>query len=141
MDTVHSATSFTPFEVLYGKKIRLPSNFSDPDKIETYSDYMIDFVQRLDRIHQIAADNLIGAKMKSKGQYDQKTHPMEIKIGDFVCVEKEPRYGKLDQQYVGPFEVVGITEKGNVILETEDGKRLEKHPNKLKSAPRGNDDE
>lgn len=130
--TVHSATNFSPFELLYGKRARLPSNIHDEEKIDTYNDYMIDLVTTLDKIQEIAVRNLDQAKQHSKELYDRNVKPLDLKPGQFVYVEKEPRSNKLDQTYTGPYEIVDITEKGNVYLETEDGYRFMKHPNKLK---------
>lgn len=131
--TVHSATKFTPFELIFGKTARMPSNISDQEaNTETYGDYMVNFVNKLDQIQEIAFNNLQDAKINSKRLYDRNMKPLILKVGDFVYVEKEPKVGKLDSAYVGPYEIVDITAKGNVYLETEDGHRFMKHPNKLK---------
>lgn len=131
--TVHSSTNFTPFELLFGKPARIPSNISEEDgQTENYSDYMVDFISKLDKIHEIAFHHLQEAKLNSKRLYDRDINPLTLKIGQFVYVEKEPKKGKLDQAYTGPYEVVDITAKGNIYLETEDGHRFMKHPNKLK---------
>lgn len=131
--TVHSATKFIPFELTFGKTARIPSNISDHEmEIENYIDYMVEFVTKLEKINEIAFSHLQEAKLNSKRIYDLKVNPLTLKIGDFVYVEKEPKLGKLDQAYVGPYEIVDITAKGNIFLETEDGHRFMKHPNKLK---------
>ncbi|XP_015121826.1 uncharacterized protein LOC107044459 [Diachasma alloeum] len=131
--TVHSSTNSTPFGVLYGKRAVLPSNVTDEDEpIHTYNDYMVDLINKLQKIHQLAFDHLEKAKLHSKSLYDRNARPIDLKIGQFVYVEKEPKIGKLDQAYTGPYEIVDITEKGNVYLESEDGHHFMKHPNKLK---------
>ncbi|XP_015124313.1 ribonuclease H-like [Diachasma alloeum] len=102
-------------------KAVLPSpNVTDEDEpIHTYNDYMVDLINKLQKIYQLAFDHLEKAKLHSKGLYNRNARPIDLKIGQFVYVEKEPKIGKLDQAYTGPDEIVDITEKGNVDMSTD----------------------
>ena len=42
--SVHEATKFTPFEVVFGKIARTPSSFLDPEKLETYGTYLQELI-------------------------------------------------------------------------------------------------
>ncbi|XP_015124746.1 uncharacterized protein LOC107046612 [Diachasma alloeum] len=102
--------------------------FTDWDELLPYA--MLSY--NTTKIHHLAFDHLEKAKLHSKSLHDRDARPIDIKIGQFVYVEKESKIGKLDQAYTGPYEIVDITEKGNVYLESEDGHHFMKHPNKLK---------
>ncbi|CAK9816540.1 Retrovirus-related Pol polyprotein from transposon 17.6 [Anthophora quadrimaculata] len=130
--SIHEATNFTPFELIFGKIARCPSSFSTEDKLPTYNSYLHDLIIRLTEMQTIAGQNLIQAKEKSKFYYDRKACPFNGKIGDLAYVIVEPRKGKFSKRYHGPYRIVGILEKNNIILEDENGKRFAKHFDKLK---------
>ena len=129
--SVHQATNFTPYELIFGRIARVPSSFPQGDELETYGTYLRDLVVRLSEIQRIAARNIVKAKVRSKEAYDRKSRPLKGKVGDQVYAIKEVREGKFDSRREGPFTIVGFTENNNVILENEDGERLVKHADKL----------
>ncbi|CAK9827891.1 hypothetical protein ANTRET_LOCUS5530 [Anthophora retusa] len=102
------------------------------DKLPTYNSYLHDLIIRLTEMQTIAGQNLIQAKEKSKFYYDRKACPFDGEIGDMAYVTVEPRKGKFSRRYHGPYKIVGILEKNNIILEDENGKRFAKHFDKLK---------
>ena len=112
--SVHEATNFTPYELVY-----------------TYRSYLRNLIVRITEIQKIAHKNFIQTKSFSKEQYGKKIRPLNAKIGDTVYALKEARYGKFDSRVTGPYTVAGFTENNNFILETYDGKRLMKHKDKL----------
>ena len=130
--SVHSATGFTPFEVVFGRQARSLNPLPDEFELETYSSYICDLMRCLREIQETARNNLIQAKIKSKTQYDKKARPQELQVGMLVYVLKEPRKGKLDRYYNGVFEIKEIRDNNNVILESETGKILTKHLDKVK---------
>lgn len=132
--TVHSATKFTPHEVLYGRKAGTLTRFPDFNRIETYSNYLDDLISRLSEIQRISAENLIKAKHGSKERFDKHIHPVKFKVGDSIWALKEPRKNKLDHFYTGPYEIVKINDFGGLIIEKDRGKRKTLHPNKAKLA-------
>ncbi|XP_011313253.1 ribonuclease H1-like [Fopius arisanus] len=67
----------------------------------------------MEKIQELAYQHLQQAKLHSKQLYGRDARPLELKIGQFAYVQKEPKLGKLDQAYTGPYEIVDITEKGN----------------------------
>ena len=131
--SIHEATKFTPFEIVFGKTTRTPSSFPDPEKLETYGTYLQELILRLSEIKLIAAKNLITAKEHSKENYDRKVKPFLGNVGDQVYVQREVKtHGKLDNKYHGPYTLIKILDKNNAILEKPDGKLFQKHFNKLK---------
>ncbi|XP_057338446.1 uncharacterized protein K02A2.6-like [Microplitis mediator] len=131
---VHTSTKFTTFELMFGRRARLPTQFPDYSRIETYSDYLVDLMGRLSEVREIAADCLNKAKQDSKIRYDRNIHARTFKVGDFIYVLKEPRKNKLDVYYTGPYEIVDINEFGSLIYLNDKGNRKLVNPNKAKPA-------
>ena len=129
--SVHEATNFTPYELVFGRMARTPSSFPQGEEIETYGTYLRDLIVRVSEIRNLAAKNLIKAKLRSKEIYDKKSRPFNAKIGDQLYVVKDVRDGKFDSRAYGPYTIVGFTANGNVTLETENGERFTKHSDKL----------
>lgn len=61
---VHKATKHTPYELVFGKIARVPSNeFVGPkDKLETYDEHLINLVIQLHTIQTNARENVVEAK-------------------------------------------------------------------------------
>ena len=72
--SVHEGTKCTPYELVFGKLAREPSSepLSQQEKLQTYDDYLINFVTQLQEMRTQARENLILAKEKSKWYYDKK---------------------------------------------------------------------
>ena len=133
--SVHSATKFTPFELVFGKIARTPSSFPNYEKLETYGSYLQELICRLTEIKNMAADNLIKAKQNSKLNYDAKARSFLGKVGDKVYVQKEvKKHGKLDSKYYGPFEIIKLLDKHTAILKDKNETLFQKHVDKLKIA-------
>ena len=132
--SVHEATKFTSYELVFGKLACEPSSepLSQNEKLQTYDDYLINFVTQLHEMRTQARENLITAKEKSKMHHDRKINPLEIKIRDNVFLLKAGKIKKLDNQYTGPQEVcIRCTRKGNVTINIK-GKLTVVHFNRLK---------
>ena len=86
----------------------------------------------------IAGKNQINAKLKSKERYDSKIKTFNAKVGDYAYVLREPRTRKFDDFYGEPLKMVDVSGRKNVILELPNGKRIRKHIDKLKPAPKRN---
>ena len=129
--SVHKATNFTPYELVFGRMARTPSSSPQGEEIETYGTYLRDLIVGVSKIRNLAAKNLIKANLRSKEIYDKKSPPLNAKIGDQMFVVKGVRDGKFDSRAHGPYTIVGFTANGNVILETVNGERFTKHSDKL----------
>ena len=116
----------------YGRLPRLPSGFPIEPKLSTYNAFTSELIKRLSEIREIAGDNLIKSKETTKRYYDQKAQPFSGKVGDEVWVKKEVRKGKFDSQYHGPYTIVKLTDRNNVILEASDGRLFRKHTDTIK---------
>lgn len=132
--SVHEATKFTPYELVFGKIARIPSAFPLEDKLNTYGNYLTELITRIEEIREIAAQNLITSKKRSKVYYDRNEHPCDFRPGDLVYALREPRLYKFDSQYTGPYKIIEILGMKNILLENGTGDRLTKHADKLKPA-------
>ena len=78
--SVHEGTNCIPYELVFGKLGREPTSepLSQQEKLQTYDDYLINFVTQLHEMRTQARENLISAKEKSKIYYDKKINPLEV---------------------------------------------------------------
>ena len=62
--SVHEGTKCTPYELVFGKLAREPSSepLSQQEKLQTYDDYLINFVTQLHEMRTQPRENLITAK-------------------------------------------------------------------------------
>lgn len=131
--SVHEATNFTPYELIFGKPAREPSSFPTGEKLKSYGDYLTELISHMIKIRNLATDNLNKVKIRSKDYYDRHSKPTTFKTGDFVYALKEPRVSKFDPHYIGPYKVIDVTDLNNVVLETHN-RTITKHQDKLKHA-------
>jgi hypothetical protein len=130
----HSATGYTPFELVFGHPSSLLSALrSEPSPQYNYDDYVSELKGRLQTANHVAKKNLIASKVRSKDCYDKGTEEMKIEVGDkFLLYDETMRRGrsrKLSSQWIGPYEVIEV----NKVNATIKGRKLIKvHVNRLK---------
>lgn len=133
--TEHSATGYSPFELLFGHPSILPSALKeDPSPQYTYDDYACELRGRLQTAHRLAKDSLMASKGRSKDHYDKNAEEKDFTVGDKVLLFDETvrrgRSKKLSAQWIGPYEIVGMDRVNATIKK---GRRLIKvHVNRLK---------
>jgi hypothetical protein len=111
--TVHAATAYTPFELVYGFKSEVPSALRETPSVQySYDDYLTELKGRLQSAHEVARQKLIINKEKSKAYYDKGTAEHEVQVGQKVLLFDETvrrgRSKKLSPQYIGPYEVLAV---------------------------------
>jgi hypothetical protein len=66
----------------------------------------------LQTAHDIARQQLINAKEKSKKYFDKNSEEFKLNIGDRVLLYDESvrrgRSRKLSTQWIGPYEIIGV---------------------------------
>jgi hypothetical protein len=101
----------SPFEVLYGRKCRVPISWDNPvDKITLGPELLKEMEQAMIKIRQ----NLKVAQDRQKSYADSKRTHKEFKVGDHVYLRVKPKRSslrmgmcaKLAPRYCGPFEVL-----------------------------------
>lgn len=133
--TPHTNTGYTPHELVYGTRIKLPISLKNkPQAVYNYDNYVFELKYLLQKTHEIARANQIQNKEKSKQQYDKKINEKTFKIGDKVLMKNLNIQGqgrKLNQIYNGPYEVIGIPSNTNTEINIR-GKNKIYHNNILK---------
>jgi len=129
---VHSTTGFTPFELLFGIKPRLP--YLQPSQSpKSYEDYVTETKTRLVELRKKAVDSQIISKEKAKKRYDKKHNTkFAFSPGDQVKLTTRNIQGKrgaLKKPFEGPFNVKSVSYP-NVTIEL-DGKEKTFHANLL----------
>jgi len=133
--TEHTATKFTPYELLFGHPSVLPSALKGSPELQyNYDDYVSELRSRMQTSHQQAYQNLIRSKNKSKEYYDEATRALKLQVGDKVLLFDETvrrgRSRKLSAQWIGPYT---ITEIDKVNATISRGRKVTKvHVNRLK---------
>jgi len=118
--TVHTTTTFTPFELVYGFKSEVPSALREVPTVQyNYDDYVTELKGRLQSSHEVARQKLLTSKERSKVYYDKDSELPDIQVGQKVLIFDETvrrgRSKKLSPQYIGPYEVLAV-EGVNVII-------------------------
>lgn len=106
--TEHSVTRVSPFELVFGRKPRIPLDnimerceFINPHRpIDgSFSNTRIAHIKRLIKVNQLA----------NKKRIDKDRSQVKLKVGDFVILARPTRsrgdVGKLSNTYVGPFKI------------------------------------
>ena len=131
----HSATGYTPFELVFGHPFSLPSALrSEPSPQYHCDDYVSELKGHLQTAHHVAKKNLIASKVRSKDYYDKGTQVMKIEVGDKVLLYDETvrrgRSQNLSSQRIGLYEVVEVNKVNATIKKGR--KLLKVHMNRLK---------
>jgi hypothetical protein len=133
--THHSATGYTPFELMFGRLSTLPSALKKPPSPQyNHEDYVSELRGRLQSVHQQAHQRLLECKAISKEQYDKNARLTKFQVGGKVLLFDETvrrgRSRKLSAQWIGPYT---ITEMDGVNATIVKGRKFIKvHVNRLK---------
>ena len=135
--TPHSATSYIPFQLLFGRLPNLPGVLQRqlPIAFYAYNTYVKVLEAVLQSSYTMARQNLSMSKVYNKHHYDWYVHVPIFKIGEQVLVRDESvrrgRCKKFEAPYVGPYQSAGI-EGPNLLLRTRRSKALKIHANRAK---------
>ena len=135
--TPHTATGFTPHELLFGRKPNIPGILyrEPPETQYTYDNYVKELQSRLQSSYQTARASLNSQKQRSKEYHDRNVNTPLFAIGDKVLLHDEKvrrgRSAKLSPPWTGPYEIVGVDDV-NVTLKLPRNRTLKVHANRLK---------
>ena len=132
--TPHTATKFTPYELLFGRQANIPTSIrTEPQPIYSYDDYVIELRSRFRISHWKARENLLKAKQNSKFYYDKNIKPLSPLVGDKVYLKNESRKNKLAPLWTGPYTITNV-HKDNRVTINKENKLYLTHTNRLKRA-------
>ena len=88
-NTEHAATGFSPFELIFGRKSRLPvdewlGTAPVDASFDSVTDYVKSLKQRMSIAHQAARENIETAHLKNKSRYDMLVKSVVLSPGDRV---------------------------------------------------------
>ena len=129
---VQRSTKFSPFQLLYGVKPRLPIDLLDADDCTPDDNFADERMERatefacgLAEVRKKATENLTAAQAKQKSCYDVKHAPVATNVQGWHTVLKynrrrNTRMGdKLQARYTGPFQISEVLGRG--VYRLKDG--------------------
>lgn len=116
--TKHSATSFTPNFMMFGREVSEPVDLvtglpPDPDVNPSSPEYVQHLRKRLELAHQITRDALGELVKRAKRQYDKNCFRTQYQVGDAVWYlikgtkKVKNRAKKFLPSYKGPYFILG----------------------------------
>ena len=134
------STGFSPFELLYGWKVRGPLDVMKEVWSGTVTgsqnvvSHVLQMRERLASMTDLVKENMQEAQRKQKHWYDDKAQAREFKPGDEVLLLLPSSTNSLEAKWLGPYKVV--QKMGPVDYEIEMGDKRKKrkifHINLLK---------
>lgn len=112
--TVHSSSGYTPYEVVFGKKCRVPSNLQLENELEVFGDYVEEMKYRIVQAENEVTENLNRSKEIRKLKYDAKLNQRKYLPNHKILIKKEVG-NKMTPLYEGPYDVI-IDINPNVIV-------------------------
>ena len=98
--TPHEATKLSPFELMFGRKPRLPIDAAfesvqqETNQNRTTLEYVKDLQDRIATTRKIVEQRVEKSKGKQRKYYDRKARPVHISVGDKVLGRKTAFDGK-----------------------------------------------
>lgn len=138
----HDSTKLSPFYVMFGRQPILPvdmdlnaeANASAIDNIatvDTIRELTKEIVDRQHLAHNAVQTNIEKAQKRQKQYYDARhtCHTNEMRVGQLVLMKNNKNVhrmgGKLEDKWLGPYEIVKCLDKGRVKLKNlQSGKTL-----------------
>ena len=143
MNSVAQSTKYAPFEVVFGKRARLPLDWQFPviqgentkQKCSTENDYIIDLRNKLKEIEENVRKNLQMSIRRQADYYNKNKLFQNVKVGDLVLV-RQTRNGKGQKKcrYDGPYVVIGKLDECTYELQNiETNEKIRRSYNQIKS--------
>ena len=136
--SIQESSGFSPFELVFGRKIRGPMELlrafwggTEDEEVKNTYKYVVDLKQRLQETCNIAQQELLKAQEMNKKYYDRSARPKTIEVGKRVLLLLPTKANKLLLQWRGPYEVVEKISPVNYAIQVG-RKRKTYHVNMLK---------
>lgn len=129
------STGYTPYELVFGKKVNLPIDLrkEDIDPVYNLDDYSKEFKFKMQVTHNRAKDLLLRKKMLRKELHDsQITRQKCLSIGDKVMLRSFGQ-NKLEPVKQGPFIIIDMSESNAIIQEADPSNGNRKPNGKMKT--------
>jgi transposase InsO family protein len=110
---VHGTTRYSPAEMLFGRKLRLPCDllFGTPaDAPTTATEYVANLRRRMEEVHSLARGRIKVTSDAMKTRYDRRANASGFQAGELVWLynprRRKGRSPKLQRDWEGPYRVV-----------------------------------
>ena len=116
---IHEAHNYKPYELVFGFPPRYSSDepLKKSGQLQTISNYLQNLIENLNEVSEIARENIIASKEKSKNFYDRYLNKESFEVGDMVWMVREPLKGKLEKVHnIGPFEVLKVERECFIVI-------------------------
>ena len=139
-DSVHESLGYTPFELVFGHRVKGPLEILKNDWMRKrqvefdLSEYAVKFRERLQRAVQSACEHLRKSKVKMKERYDRQAKDRRFEPGDQVLTLVPTMQNPLRDRYTGPYTVEKRVGEVGYLLSTPGEKKKSRlvHVNMLK---------
>lgn len=138
-DSIHSSTGYSPFELIYGHKVRGPLEFLkecweseiiDPEDLDVHQ-YILQMRYRLKDTCRLAHEMLRSSQEKNKAIFDRKAKRRVLRPGDQVLLLLPTDTRKLLLTWKGPFVITKRYDADHYCLNVF-GKEKMYHINQVK---------
>ena len=107
-------TKLSPFQVLFGQRMRMPLDVAldlpDENRATTADEYMRQMLPKLEVVRKVCQDNTIASQQQSKKYYDRNAETRQLAPGTRVWlhdpVTPKNRSSKLVKRWKGPYYTV-----------------------------------
>ena len=130
MNSVAQSTKYAPYEVIFGKRARLPLDWQFPgitsnQQYHTENDYIIDLRRKLNEISEKVRKNLDMSIMRQADYYNKNKLYQNVKVGDSVLI-RQTRNGKglKKCRYDGPYIVIKKFGEWTYELQNQETKEI-----------------
>ncbi len=142
--SVNASTKCTPFEMMYGRKPKLPLDLLLPElEMDLELDpenYAANLKKTLQMAYKLAKENSDCRLLKEKLYYDRKSRAAKYEIGDLVLLldesTKKNVNNKFKKRWKGPYKVLEVDETGKIVKikpSNRNGKSIRVNISKLKT--------
>lgn len=134
---IHKSTGYTPYELIFGHKAYISNSLTQSSEFKySYDDYYSNLKLKFNKAYEVARQNQLASKERSKMYYDPNASTAEYKMNDLVYIlNKNTKPGlikKLSPTYKGPCKIVKINANSTVDIEFTPNKIVTYHKNLLK---------
>lgn len=130
--TAHTDTEYTPFELVFGRKAKLPQDMQKvtPEPIYNLDEYYTELKFKLQKSSEIARKILIEQKIKRTQNLNNNLNPIDVSVGDLVYLSNENRK-KLEPHFIGPFKIKEVDNIHCKIIDISNKKEIQVHKNRI----------
>jgi hypothetical protein len=130
--TIHKSTNFSPYEIIFGRKMKTPfSNESYRKSLPRGSVTKCDFVKEVQNNIDLVQKKILDNRELKLEKKTEKN--MFYPIGTKVMVKILPQMRGIGKpRYAGPYKIVSKKGDWSYVLEDEHGKKIERNVHHLK---------